>query len=279
CERIRVRKEIRDLNDQERRAWINAVRTLYLSKLSDGYNSYIDWFSYVHIQEYDKVHSDPKFLPWHRYFLYILQSLVNRVDDSVTIPYWDWARDSQAVHNSPVLTNSYIGGNGDGGRGWDLTSGPFGNMPVNYPDPHKLKRCYHRTDGGRRFPSPTIDPFPDTVRMNAIVNQYESFSDFAWNLELHHGYLHVLLGDFEGDLGPPQSPNDPAFFLHHANIDRYWWQWQRRHSDRAYDYEGQHYDPPKSGNANDNMSFAGTLDEVPVYAMFDTTAYPYCYTY
>ena len=25
------------------------------------------------------------------------------------------------------------------------------------------------------------------------------------------------------------SPNDPVFFLHHANIDRLWAEWERRH--------------------------------------------------
>ena len=27
-------------------------------------------------------------------------------------------------------------------------------------------------------------------------------------------------------MGPMTSPNDPAFYLHHANIDRTWFNWQ-----------------------------------------------------
>jgi tyrosinase len=279
CSRILVRPEIRDMTNDQRNAWINAIRTLYLAKLPDGYNSFIDWFAYVHIQEYGNVHSDPKFLPWHRYFLYILQELVHRVDESVTIPYWDWSKDSQAAQDSIVLSDQFAGGNGNGGRGWELTSGPFANLDINWPTPHKLKRCYHRTENGRLVPAPTLDALPGTALMSSIVNQYTSFSDFAWNLELYHGLFHVLIGGNEGELGPPHSPNDLLFFLHHGNIDRYWKEWQTRHPDQAHSYEGRNYDPPKSGNANDMMSFAGTLDQIAVNTMFDTEAYPLCYTY
>jgi tyrosinase len=34
------------------------------------------------------------------------------------------------------------------------------------------------------------------------------------------------------------SPNDPAFFLHHANVDRLWAQWEARHPD-AYEPTGE----------------------------------------
>jgi hypothetical protein len=115
--------------------------------------------------------------------------------------------------------------------------------------------------------------------MNAVVNQYTDYSEFALNLELYHGFLHVLMGDNEGDLGPSQSPNDPAFFLHHANIDRYWWQWQRRHPDSAHSYNGQNYSPPKNVDANDNLYFAGNTGEVHVNTLFNTEEYPLCYTY
>jgi tyrosinase len=30
------------------------------------------------------------------------------------------------------------------------------------------------------------------------------------------------------------SPNDPTFFLHHCNVDRIWYAWQRRYPDAPY---------------------------------------------
>jgi hypothetical protein len=38
---------------------------------------------------------------------------------------------------------------------------------------------------------------------------------------------------------PSTSPNDPAFFLHHCNIDRQWTVWQRRNPNVAF------YAPPQ----------------------------------
>jgi tyrosinase len=44
------------------------------------------------------------------------------------------------------------------------------------------------------------------------------------------------------------SPNDPVFFLHHANVDRLWAAWQARHPGRTYEpktgYEGNNADSP-----------------------------------
>ena len=43
---------------------------------------------------------------------------------------------------------------------------------------------------------------------------------------LVHGRAHLWVG---GPMVTGASPNDPAFFLHHANIDRVWAEWQDRH--------------------------------------------------
>ncbi|KAJ1953180.1 hypothetical protein GGI12_006068, partial [Dipsacomyces acuminosporus] len=38
-----------------------------------------------------------------------------------------------------------------------------------------------------------------------------------------HGSVHLGLG---GDMATPYSPNDFVFFIHHANLDRLWAEWQ-----------------------------------------------------
>jgi tyrosinase len=44
---------------------------------------------------------------------------------------------------------------------------------------------------------------------------------------------------FYGTMEPLEtSPNDPVFFLHHANVDRIWAQWEARHPD-AYEPNGE----------------------------------------
>ncbi|MFJ8719354.1 tyrosinase family protein [Streptomyces violaceus] len=41
-----------------------------------------------------------------------------------------------------------------------------------------------------------------------------------------HNQVHRWIG---GDMAPASSPNDPVFFLHHANVDRLWESWMDRH--------------------------------------------------
>jgi tyrosinase len=50
-----------------------------------------------------------------------------------------------------------------------------------------------------------------------------NFASFQRDLEAVHGGVHNAVG---GDMATAHSPADPSFFLHHANIDRLWAQWQ-----------------------------------------------------
>ena len=61
----------------------------------------------------------------------------------------------------------------------------------------------------------------------ALVNQLGSFPTFQTTLEgAVHGAVHNAIG---GDMATNRSPADPIFWLHHANIDRIWAQWQTAH--------------------------------------------------
>ncbi len=54
-----------------------------------------------------------------------------------------------------------------------------------------------------------------------------TFSSFQRWLEQVHNNVHLAVG---GTMGGASSPADPLFFLHHANVDRLWADWQRAHS-------------------------------------------------
>jgi tyrosinase len=100
-------------------------------------------------------------------------------------------------------------------------------------------------------------------------------------------------------MGPATSPNEPLFFLHHANVDRVWakvrsssllqqilclltvLQWQGRNATRLADYTGFN-DPNKWNTAQitDKMPVMRLADEGPVVKDYmDTRAGPLCYTY
>ena len=57
-----------------------------------------------------------------------------------------------------------------------------------------------------------------------VATTRRSFTTFQRKLELGaHVDVHVAVG---GTMNSGSSPADPLFWLHHANIDRLWAQWQ-----------------------------------------------------
>jgi tyrosinase len=55
----------------------------------------------------------------------------------------------------------------------------------------------------------------------------KKFSVFQRSLELGaHAGVHIAIG---GTMNSSSSPVDPIFFLHHANLDRIWAEWQVKH--------------------------------------------------
>lgn len=66
------------------------------------------------------------------------------------------------------------------------------------------------------------------------------------------------------------SPNDPLFFLHHANVDRLWAAWQAAHPGKTYE--------PKSGHAGNNADSPMTpFGGVTPKAVEDIVALAYRY--
>src|SRR5829696_8008782 len=70
----------------------------------------------------------PSFLPWHRWFLILLEHHLQRVldDPDFGLPYWDWASDGELPPNqqrtAPIWADDCMGGSGS-----PVTTGPFRN--------------------------------------------------------------------------------------------------------------------------------------------------------
>jgi tyrosinase len=63
---------------------------------------------------------------------------------------------------------------------------------------------------------------PDQSDVAAAMGR-TTFPSFQQRLENAHGEVHIAVG---GTMNSASSPADPVFWLHHANVDRLWAQWQ-----------------------------------------------------
>ena len=67
-----------------------------------------------------------------------------------------------------------------------------------------------------------------------------------------HGRGHLWVN---GSMGAPSSPNEPAFWLHHANLDRIWAEWQDAHGIGNFP-AAWFYMTHANGNTNTIMAYA-----------------------
>lgn len=214
--------------------------------------------------EMPPVHSSPAFLPWHREFLRRFENDLRSIDPSVSLPYWD---PTTSDSTRAVFSNDLIGGLGNSLDSNFVTAGPFSapsfslrNQPtqtlnqqgiwtLNFNSPSPLNpngqaRFLQRSSGSRQDPSMFVGtanlPLPSDIE--AALNQ-PTFDRFTSAVEGRpHGNPHVWVG---GGMGLATSPNDPVFFLHHANIDRLWTEWIERHQNEP---GFRPYLPPDTGN-------------------------------
>ncbi|KAJ3084140.1 hypothetical protein HK102_000753 [Quaeritorhiza haematococci] len=264
CSSVAVRREWRELSEKERQDFLGAVNGLKRAPSTMGQANRYEDFVHLHlISEFD-AHGVPAFLPWHRHFIREFEKALQAINPAVHLPYWDWALDSQSPERSPLLTAAYFGTTGTPGTGC-ITDGAFANWQRSLPQPGCLRRSGFRTM--RPFPSPEVlQNILDSTSSPAFTAT-SAYDMFRNKLEVPHGAIHISFG---GDMWGMESPNDPIFWLHHGNIDRYWWIWQMRNPANARSYNG--------GNATltDVMApFGVSVDS----ALETTQGGDMCYTY
>ncbi|KAK3356861.1 monooxygenase [Lasiosphaeria hispida] len=276
CTSPKVRKSWAKATNPEKRSYINAALCLATkpSRLRvPTHSTLYDDFGYIHAQLSlpQRIHGEPVFLPWHRYFVQVYEDALHECGYTAV---WD-----------PVLG---FGGNGSldtAGNGpgkLRVVDGPFRNLRPTYwdqtVDPHWLSRDWlpgFPGDGQPEMLGKAYDP----AAMQE-VNSHTDYDKFQPALEsAPHGAVHAGIGGGRGDMGPLSSPNDPIFFLHHAMVDKVWWQWQQQDPQtRTFAYKGQ----------RNNGSAATLLDELPMLGLapegvvrdyMDTKGGVLCYTY
>jgi tyrosinase len=199
-----VRENQANLTSQKWQALLNAMSQLRgMGTVRPRYGSFVD----VHVRAMSMggmswgVHTMPQmgvvgrnFLAWHRRFILRFEQQLQRIDASVLLPYWDSITNRQIP--GPLNTPSFVGA-------WGL---------IRHWDPDYLP----------------------TAADLASVNSRTRFAPFQLALERMHGGVHIAVGGdnpaTSGQMAGSNSPADPLFWLHHANIDRIWAKWQETNS-------------------------------------------------
>jgi tyrosinase len=167
--------------------FLNAVK---LMKAVTDATKPTSWAYWVNIHLNNCPHMVPYFLAWHRGYIYYFEQQLRAVsgDSTLTLPYWDY-------YTYPKMPSEFT----DTASGNPLYVSGRVNTDV--------------------YSALTLAPFaPSVLNMQrGTSNSYEASFESA-----PHNPVHNIIGGWMADM---QSPTDPIFYLHHANVDRLWDAW------------------------------------------------------
>ena len=270
-----IRKEWTSLTLPERSDYISAVLCLAnkpsilpAGQIPGAINRRDD-FTAVHINQTFGVHLDAVFLAWHRNFLYLYEAaLRNECGYKGYQPYWDWTASPQDIDAYPLFdgSNYSISGNGvydpstgdyevgpyhfaHGTGGGCVFSGPMtalelhlGPIPISALFTQELPTNWTQLNNHclrRDFNAPVAEQYTNKTSIAYLldapdIGEFQSRMSGVGNKPPGpHTAGHLQIGMDMFDVF--SSPNDPAFFFHHANVDRMWTIWQARDA-KARDY-------------------------------------------
>ena len=293
---MNLRKNIRSLTEIEIETFTDALVEL---KRKGIYDKFVHWHHHVmnpSIWPWEPndpnyrngAHRGPSFLPWHREFLVQLETELQKIDSSITLPYWNWTEESANPESSILWKDNFLGGNGLESDSWRVQTGKFSHSTGNWPVPAYPSEGYPEEGLKRQFglitPSipteedvalalresfydtPPYNQSPFTVgfrnRLEGWVTQRGDPSVTTEGTQLHNR-IHVWVG---GNMLLMTSPDDPVFFLHHCYVDKVWADWQSRMAERNPNW-APHYAPLKDGPSGHNIDdvlnpWARTVREV-----------------
>ncbi|PSN66641.1 Di-copper centre-containing protein [Corynespora cassiicola Philippines] len=273
------------------------------------------------------VHSTANFMHWHRYYIWAFEAaLKTECAFKGTQPYWNWGKYSDLT-TSPIFNGDdySMGGNGEavphqggllgrpvpaGPGGGCVYQGPFANLTIHLGpvmptmDP-ALKipsnpqrdgfgdnpRCLRR-DVNNYFVAHSLQPADLAAHItgSATIGRFQDSvqQDTMQKTAIHSGGHFSIWGDPGGDVYV--SPAEPAFWLHHGQLDRHWWMWanylEAEVKKRVSQYEGgTNWMNPNSarGKPTDiqNLDVVAPVgkNNLPSNQLFSTTSGPFCYVY
>jgi len=245
----RVRREVHAWGDREFEQLWRAVNELHTAQASspgrDGYPSSWASFASVYPEGYGPA-SGPQFWPWHRRFLFDLETQLQKraKNCSLTLPYWNSNLEASSPLSSSVWAATRFGGAGgtpqtpagvacnnarpNGGMGYCLQDGIAGGWTDN---PSALagdcRQCIHR--------SPKAEVLEGLA---PILGRLQEEANFKAASDYVESNVHVMLHSaiVSGDMGDVKSAVlDPIFLVHESYMDRLFAWWQEFHAARDLD--------------------------------------------
>ncbi|KAJ2310627.1 hypothetical protein IWW51_001414 [Coemansia sp. RSA 2702] len=260
CSSNRVRRNAASLSSQE---WASIANVLSQMN-NDGWMSR---FGASHDRLFSRVHGNTCFFPFHRRYVLEFENIARTYDPSFVVPYWDATESFRNPAGDPVLSATALGTNGEG-NDHCLTTGIQANMQVTYPDQHCVRRNFDQGNSIGSWYAPEI--------ISSYVQSDTSLATFRENIEYSiHGAVHLGLG---GEMDTGYAAQDFSFMVHHANLDRLWWDWQNGHNE-FFMYDGTGSNGPASLSdaipEDSSVPFNGaTVESVMVLGYGNV-----CYTY
>ncbi|KAK4148900.1 tyrosinase-like protein [Chaetomidium leptoderma] len=323
---VKFRREWRTLSKAQRKRYVAAVKcvqktpSILAPGVAAGSKNLFDDFVYVHLQSTLSIHFTGNFLIWHRYYIHHYEQRLQACGYDDSLPYWEWGHDVNNPHNSPIFDGSEtslgsdgkfipggplvldIPGNPEpislakGTGGGCVHTGPFSDMtvrlgPITQPDPTADNpRCLKRdlnADAGKRFSSfrNTTELIANSPNIEIFRTTMEADPSYVPNSLGVHGGGHFMIS---GDPGSDAfiSSGDPAFYLHHAQIDRVYWIWQMLDWQNRQGVFGTNtmlnFPPSANTTVEDNVDLTPLAGPIKIKNLMSTTGgggSPLCYVY
>jgi tyrosinase len=212
-------------------SFIKAVRSMKANTNANDPKSWAYWTN-IHLRQCP--HSVPYFFAWHRGYLYYFERQLRAVsgDARLVLPYWDY-------YTNPAL-------------------------PAEFTNPNGGNPLYIQRVNNNVRQALTMAPFSSTL-INFPRNSASAFEPVFEDMP--HNPVHDLIGNWMADM---QSPTDPIFWLHHANVDRLWVAWVNAGGGRRMPALSSPY---WSGSHTYTSSL--TLPRSSTYSTRSTLAYSY----
>lgn len=207
---IPKRRAWSSLSPEDRLAFVDAVKAMKGTEIQipaefgdSGARKLDRWAAQAECHQWFCAHATSAFLPWHRSYLYYFELYLRKqIRDSFRLPYWDWTVDQEVpkeLQNPDLVTTLDIKRNATNIAVPGAAAGAVAS---------KEWWAQSFVEIGKSADFDTIGGDPESS--GSIESPY-------------HNKVHTGVG---GNMGRvPIAAHDPAFWLHHCNIDRLWSYW------------------------------------------------------